>query len=383
MSRSITALTRRQAFTAFLAATAAYGDEPVSIPGKKPLLLHNDRPEDLETPSEHFGTWLTPTDAFFVRQHIPRPKVDAESYRLTVNGRVAKSLNLTLADLRKLPQVEVPATLECAGNGRGFFRPRVPGLQWMRGAIGNAAWRGPRLSEVLKLAGVDANAPFVEFDGADQGIGNTPDFVRSLPMKKMVHPATIVALQMNGETLPDIHGFPCRLIVPGWDGASWVKWLQRITVADKQNTGFFMNPAYRFPKYNVAPGAPAKPEELEMIEGMAVKSSIMNPRDQAKAGAGPIEISGIAWAGEEKIESVDVSTDGGSHWKAAELSRQNLPFAWRLWKFSWKPPKPGYYTVVSRATDSAGRVQPFEAVWNPSGYAWNAMDRIGIVVEHV
>ncbi len=347
------------------------------------MLLHNDRPEDLETPPEYFRSWLTPNDAFYVRQHLPRPKVNGGTYRLTVNGKVSKALILTLDDLRKMPQFEVPATMECAGNGRAFFRPRVPGSQWMRGAIGNAAWRGPRLADVLTLAGYEPGAGFVEFDGVDQGLLSTPDFVRSFPMKKMLHPATLLALQMNGEALPDLHGSPCRLIVPGWVGACWVKWVQRITVSETPNTGFFMNPAYRFPRFNLPPGTSAKPDELDMIQGMAVKSIIMSPADQSKAGAGPVEVSGIAWAGEERVERVEVSTDGGMHWTAAGLSSQNLPFAWRLWNYSWKPSKPGYHTVLSRATDSAGRMQPFEAVWNPSGYAWNAVDKIGILVEHV
>ncbi|MGI8988114.1 MAG: sulfite oxidase [Bryobacteraceae bacterium] len=368
---------------AVLAATALRGDDSVTVPGKKPMLLHNDRPEDLETPPEYFRSWLTPNDAFYVRQHLPRPKVNGESYRLTVNGKVSKPLTLNLDDLRKLPQFEVPATMECAGNGRAFFRPRVPGSQWMRGAIGNASWRGPRLSDVLKLAGFQPDAAFVEFDGADEGVLSTPDFVRSFPMKKMLHPATLLALRMNGEALPDFHGFPCRLIVPGWVGACWLKWVRRITVSETPNTGFFMNPAYRFPRYDLPPGTPVKPDELDMIQGMAVKSIIMDPVDQSTAAAGPVNISGIAWAGEEKVERVEVSTDGGMHWAAAGLSRENLPFAWRLWNFSWQPKKRGYYTVLSRATDSAGRVQPFVAVWNPSGYAWNAVDRIGILVEHV
>lgn len=368
-------ITRRRALAAVVAAGVARADDTVSVPGKKPMLLHNDRPEDLETPPEYFRSWLTPNDEFYVRQHLPRPKVNGDTYRLTVNGKVSKPLTLNLDDLRKLPQFEVPATMECAGNGRAFFHPRVPGSQWTRGAIGNAAWRGPQLADVLKLAGFEPAAGFVEFDGVDQGAVSTPDFVRSFPMKKMLHPATLLALQMNGAALPDLHGFPCRLIVPGWVGACWVKWVQRVTVSETPNTGFFMNPAYRFPRFNLPPGTPPKPDELDMIQGMAVKSIIME--------ANPGNVSGIAWAGEEKVERVEISTDGGMHWAAAALSKENLPFAWRLWNYAWKPSKSGYYTVLSRATDSAGRVQPFEAVWNPSGYAWNAVDKIGVMVDHV
>ncbi|HEY2015237.1 MAG TPA: molybdopterin-dependent oxidoreductase, partial [Bryobacteraceae bacterium] len=214
---------RREIFAALIAAGAVRlargADDSVAIPGKRPMILHNDRPEDLETPLAYFDSWLTPVDAFFVRQHIPRPApIDSAAWRLTVNGMVSKPLQLTLQDLQKLPQATVPATIECTGNGRAFYSPKVPGIQWSRGAIGNAEWSGPKISDVFKAAGAASSANFLDTDGADQGVASTPDFVRSLPMKKAMHPATILALKMNGQPLPDIHGFPARLIVPGWDG---------------------------------------------------------------------------------------------------------------------------------------------------------------------
>src|SRR5436190_2437506 len=208
---------RRQVFAAVLAAAARRiegADDGVTVAGKRPMILHNDRPEDLETPLRYFDSWLTPVDAFFVRQHIPRPApIDAAAYRLTVNGMTSKPLELTLADLQKLPQHTVPAVIECTGNGRGFYSPKVPGIQWGRGAIGNAEWTGPRIADVLKLAGASASAAYLEADGADSGVASTPDFIRSLPMKKAMHQATLLALKMNGQPLPDLHGFPARLIV--------------------------------------------------------------------------------------------------------------------------------------------------------------------------
>jgi DMSO/TMAO reductase YedYZ molybdopterin-dependent catalytic subunit len=185
---------------------------------------------------------------------------------------------------------------------------------------------------------------------------------------------------MNGQT-PEIHGFPARLIVPGWDGTSWVKWVTRLTPAAQENRGFFMNPGYRFPKYSLPPGSPPKPAELEVIEGMPVKSSLTAPEDQAKFNLGPIVIRGFAWAGENAIERVEVSTDGGSRWRDTQLSSQKLPFAWRLFSLNWTPADPGYYTIMSRATDTAGRVQPIVPAWNPSGYLWNGIDRVGVTVE--
>lgn len=382
MRSLIRGVNRRELFAYFAAAAGVLrAQETVTIPGKRPMLLHNDRPEDLETPTSYFDTWLTPNDAFFVRQHIPRPTVNAESFRLALGGRVGKPMELKLADIQKLPQHTVAATLECTGDGRGFFRPRVPGVQWMRGAIGNAEWTGPRLSDVLKLAGADLQAPWVTINGADTGVAKTPDFIRSFPMKKALHPATLLGLKMNGKPLPDLHGFPLRLIVPGWDGTSWVKWVTNLSIATEPNNGFFMNPGYRFPKYAVTPGTPAKPSELEVIEGMPVKSYITSVSDGERLPMKAMVLRGIAWAGEERITKVDVSADGGSTWAPAKLSRQDLPFAWRLWSVNWTPPHPGYFTILSRATDSTGRTQPVVAVWNPSGYLYNAIDRVGVTVE--
>jgi DMSO/TMAO reductase YedYZ molybdopterin-dependent catalytic subunit len=376
---------RRELFAVLMAAAAARqlkgADGPMAIPGKRPMILHNDRPEDLETPVKYLDTWVTPVDAFFVRQHIPRPApIDPAAHRVQVSGMVGKPAQLSVADLQKLPQHTVPATLECTGNGRGFFSPKVPGIQWLRGGVGNAEWSGPRLSDVLKLAGVDAAAKHLEIDGADAGVMQTPDFLRSMPMEKAMHPATLLALKMNGES-PQMHGFPVRLIVPGWDGTSWVKWVTRLTPTDKLSAGFFMNPGYRYPKYARPPGSPAVPAELEVIEGMPVKSTLTAPEDGSKAAVGPMVIRGFAWAGENAIERVDVSTDGGARWQAAQLSSQKLPFAWRLFTLNWMPKEPGYYTVMSRATDTAGRVQPIVPAWNPSGYLWNGIDRVGVTLE--
>jgi DMSO/TMAO reductase YedYZ molybdopterin-dependent catalytic subunit len=352
--------------------------------GKKPMIVHNDFPEDLESLPDYLATWITPNDQFFVRQHLPRPRTDAGSHRIAVGGMInGQKTSLSIADLKAMPQISVPATLECAGNGRGNFRPKMPGLQWTKGAIGNADWRGPRLKDVLARAGGAASAgTYVDFDGLDVGVGKTPDFIRSIPMRKAMHPATILALEMNGQPLPDLHGGPVRLIVPGWDGASWVKWVSQINVSDKPHPGFYMATAYKYPKVPAVPGGAVKPEDMDVLEGMAVKSFFARPADQTKVAVGAaLQFAGPATAGENRVARVDVSTDGGATWKPALLSKQDLPFAWRIWSFDWKPARPGYYTVCCRATDSAGRVQPIEAQWNPPGYLWNAVDKIGVVVE--
>ena len=373
-------LTRRAALA--LPALAAFAQEE-RFAGKRPMIVHSEFPEDLESLPEYLATWITPNDSFFVRQHLPRPKSDAASHSVAITGLAKQQVSLSIADLRALPQTTVPAVLECAGNGRSYFRPKMPGLQWTKGAIGNAEWRGPRLSDVLaKAGGASPQAAYADFDGLDVGMGKTPDFIRSIPIRKVIHPSTILALEMNGAPLPDLHGGPVRLIVPGWDGACWVKWVSKIDLVEKMHAGFYMNPAYRYPKWPVAPGSAAKPEDLDVLEGMAVKSFFARPADQAKAKVGSaVTLSGPAWAGENKIVRVEVSADGGATWRLAQLSRQDFQFSWRIWTTEWKPAKPGYYTLCCRASDSAGRVQPIEPAWNPSGYLWNAVDRIGVMVE--
>jgi DMSO/TMAO reductase YedYZ molybdopterin-dependent catalytic subunit len=345
------------------------------------MLVHNDFPEDLEAPAEYLNTWITPVDAFFVRQHLPRPKINAREYRLEVGGLAATKLSLTIDDLKRLPQHIVPATLECAGNGRGHFRPRVPGLQWTKGAIGNAEWRGPRVKDILERAGISANVKYVHFDGADAGVAMTPDFIRSIPVSKCRHDATILAMEMNGRALPDLHGFPARLIVPGWDGASWVKWVTRIEAAAETHSGFYMATAYKYPRQVAPPGVAPKAEHMETIEGMAVKSFFARPASGAKFPLRQITLSGMGWGGENRIVRVEISTDGGARWKDAALGVEDYPFAWRTWRYEWTPAAAGHYVVCCRAADAAGRTQPIEPAWNPAGYLWNGIERIGVTVE--
>lgn len=374
------AVLRAAAGTPFATSAAAQDASP-RIAGKRPMLVHNDFPEDLEALPEYLATWITPIDAFFVRQHLPRPTIQVGAFRLVVGGMVESRLDLGIQDLRDFPQFTVPATLECAGNGRNNFRPRVPGLQWSKGAIGNAEWRGPRLRDVLAKARASSAAAFADFNGADNGLAKTPDFIRSIPMRKLLHDSTILALSMNGQPLPELHGGPVRLIVPGWDGASWVKWVNSIELTAQPNAGFYMNPAYRYPRFSVAPGGTAKPEEMDVIEGMVVKSFFATPSDGAKVRLGLVSLKGIAWGGEERIAKVEISTDGGARWSSAAVGREDYRFAWRTWNYNWKPVGAGYHTLCVRATDLAGHTQPIEPAWNPSGYLWNGIERIGVMVE--
>lgn len=348
-------------------------------PGAR-LIVRSRTPQDLETPVSLLTDWITPNDVFFVRSHLPTPDIDAATWAVTVAGAIERPLTLRLADLRALPRVTTVVTLECAGNGRAFFDPPVAGVQWQRGAVGNARWTGVRLKDVLQRAGVRPSGQFVLFDGGDRPIGTVPDFTRTLPIAKAMHRDTLLAFEMNGVPLPVSHGFPLRAIVPGWEGAYWVKWITAITVLETQHDGFFVQTAYRYPRQPVAPGSVVPAREMEPLTGMAVKSLIVSPETGASVPAGRLRVAGFAWTGEGEIARVDISIDGGKSWQRTSLGRDREPYAWRSFEYEWRGAPSGTYTVMARATDSRGRTQGAVPQWNPSGYLWNAPDRVTVSV---
>lgn len=339
------------------------------------------RPEDLEMPLSGFADYITPIDRFFVRTHVYVPDVKIEDWKLQIDGEVTNPLTLTIDEIRRMPSVEMIAVVECAGNGRGLYNPAVPGLQWTYGSVGNARWRGIRLADVLKRAGIKPNAVEVLFNGADQPLGTMQDFRRSIPAKKALDPNTLLAYEMNGQPIPIKHGFPLRVVTAGWASDSWVKWLTNITVLDKEFDGFWMKNAYRKPDHPVAPMTALTPEQMKPVTSLQVKSVIASPLDNAvvKVGA-PITISGVAWSGDSgPVTSVEVSTDTGRTWKPASLiSSQKTQFGWRQWSFDWTPPRDSYYTIMARARDAAGNTQPFAQEWNPSGYGYNVVPRVNV-----
>jgi sulfite oxidase len=347
---------------------------------KQDMIVRSVTPEDFETPLAAFTSWITPTEHFFVRSHMSRPTVDLAAWRLSVTGEVSTPLTLTMDDLKKLPAVELVSVLECAGNGRAFYKPGVAGMQWTGGGVGNARWRGVRLADVLKKAGMKSTAQHVLFNGADTPLGTMPDFKRTVPVKKSLDPDTVLAFEMNGEPLPISHGFPLRLVVPGWAGDCSVKWVTDIQPLDKEFDGFWMKTAYRYPVRPVTPGAAVDPADLKPIEAIRPKSIIAGPADGAGVGNGPVRIHGTAWAGESPVARVDVSTDSGRTWRPATLGRDKARYAWRLWEINWTPPGPGSYVLMARATDAAGATQPLVEEWNPSGYLWNVVQQVRVSV---
>ncbi len=347
---------------------------------KDRLLVRSARPEDLETPVALFDSWITPNELFYVRSHLYTPSVGLDTWHLAVDGEVERPLRLGLDDLRKLPRVSLAVTLECAGNGRAFFDPPVAGVQWERGAVGNARWSGVRLADVLKRAGVKSSARYVWLNGADVPMGTVPDFVRQLPIEKALDADTILADEMNGLPLPVQHGFPLRAMVPGWEGAYSVKWLTHLQVASREHDGFFVQTGYKYPVRRIAPGATVDPKDMTPLTGLAVKSIITSPQEGGALKTGVIPITGFAWTGEAEITGVDVSVDSGSTWTKATLGTDRERHAWRQFRYDWRPTVAGSHLLLSRATDSRGRAQPVAPHWNPSGYLWNVVDRVRVNV---
>jgi sulfite oxidase len=308
-------------------------------------------------------------------------RFDAKSWQLSITGEVDKPLTLTLANLEKLPLHSVVNTMECAGNGRSLQNPKVPGIQWGKGAVGNARFSGPSLKTLLEKAGLKDSAKHVQFRGLDQVPGKVPPFIRSIPIEKAMDTDTIVATHMNGSPLTPHHGFPARAVTPGWVGAASCKWLAEITVLDKPAEGNFMNPGYRLPNTPVKPGDAVKPEDTHALTALAIKSLIAAPSEGAKLRRQACLIQGTAWAGEADITRVEISTDSGATWNEAKLGKDQAKYAWRLWSYNWNPVKAGDYTILSRATDSQGRVQPETPAWNPSGYLYNAYDQVKVNVQ--
>jgi len=344
------------------------------------LIPRSARPVDFETPVDLLDSFITPTEAFFVRGHMTAPAVDASSWQLTVDGEGRASRTFSVAELRALPAVSVTATLECAGNGRAFFDPPVAGIQWRKGAVGTSRWTGARLRDVIGAVGSSAAASYVWMYGGDRPLGTQPPFVRQVSWAKAMDADTIVAYEMDGQPIPLLHGAPLRVIVPGWEGAYSVKWLQRLTLASKEHDGFWVASAYRYPKSRVMPGATVAAGDQAPLMGLAVKSLITRPFESAVVMPGPVEIAGFAWAGESRIARVDVSIDGGASWTAARLTGPVHKYAWRRFEHRAVLRERGVFTVLSRATTDRGETQPIVPRWNPAGYLWNAPDRIDVTV---
>ncbi len=358
----------------------------VALPGKVPLIKLTYRPPNYETPLKYFNDVLTPNDAFFVRFHLAViPEIDVATWKLSIKGDALQSASeYTLDELKTgFEQVEIVAVNQCSGNRRGLARPHVPGVQWGYGAMGNARWTGVRLKDVLDKAGVKDDAVEVGLDGADRAlIGQTPDFVKSIPIWRALDENTLLAWDMNGEPLPHWNGFPLRLVVPGWTGTYWIKLLTSIDVRSKPLDEFWMTSAYRLPKgiFPVVRGFTSQATDINTpITEIVTNSLITNVVDGAQVAAGqPLEVKGIAWDGGFGIDTVEVSVDGGQSWRPAALGEDLGRFSFRPWSYQFAPVA-GTHVVMVKATNRLGQSQPREAIPNPAGYHHNPVQTIAIV----
>ena len=378
----------RRRFLAGAAAAACWVQVPrfarakgAKAKGKDYFLRATERPLNYESVRSTFTTRITPTERFYLRNHFDLPSVDVKSWRLKLHGLVEKPLSLSLADLERMPQVTVEAVLQCAGNGRAFFAPHVPGVQWRYGAMGSAEWTGVRFKELLALAGLKEGAAFVQLQGAEKPVmSSTPQFIRAIPLAKAQHEDTLLALKMNGKPLADNRGKPVRLVPPGWVGDDWVRALVDIEVRADEPKAFYYDPAYRFPTTPGAPGAAIPADQMKPMTKVNVKSIVgsISPGDVLPPGRH--ELVGVAFSGEAGIEKVELSFDGGKSWTQAQLDGPSTKYGFRLFRHPWQA-EPGSWQVACRATDSAGATQPDVPVWNPAGYLNNAVDRVTVEVR--
>jgi len=344
---------------------------------KGKMRIMTARPLNAETPIENLRSWVTPNSAFFDRNQgeIPARRMPLANWRLLVDGQVERPATFTFKEIRRMPKAIVADTLECSGNGRSLLEEKAAGNPWTIGGVGNAVWGGVWLKDVLSKAGLAPTAAHVAFEGFDKPLGSAGvKFIRSIPLDKALS-STVLAYEMNGEPLPLKHGYPLRALALGWTGANCVKWLQRIVLMDRPYAGFFMDNVYRiFQKGQ-------DPRTGEVVTGLKLKSIITQPLPEESLPAGSVVVLGAAYAGEETVERVDVSVDGGAAWKPAQFIGPTERFAWRQWQYVWEGAERGEYLLMSRAADAQGHLQPMQAEWNSLGYGNNGVREHAVKVR--
>jgi sulfane dehydrogenase subunit SoxC len=332
------------------------------------------------TPLEALRHDITPAGLHYLLIHYDIPAVDAASWRLRLGGRLERELSLSLDDLRARDAVTLAVTLECAGNGRALLGPRPISQPWLTEAVGTAEWTGTPLAPLLEEAGLADDAVEVLFTGLDRGLegGVEQLYQRSLPVAEALEGDALLAYEMNGAPLPPQHGFPLRLVAPGWYGMAHVKWLGAIEALAEPFQGYQQAVGYRLYASEDDPGQPVT---RMMPRSLAVPPGIPDFLTRARyLKPGPCELRGRAWSGWGAIERVEVSVDGGETWADAQLGAPASDWAWRGWSYHWDASEPGGYELCSRATDALGNGQPLDAPWNLKGYANNAVERIPVTV---
>jgi sulfane dehydrogenase subunit SoxC len=322
---------------------------------------------------------VTPVGLHYLLIHYDIPAVDVGTFELKIGGAIAHPRAFSLDDLRARPSVELEVTMECAGNGRALLSPRPLSQPWLAEAVGTAAWTGTPLASLLRESAPNEDAVEVVFTGLDRGFegGQQQVYERSLPLEEALREDVLLAYGMNGGPLLPQHGYPLRLVVPGWYGMTSVKWLTKITVTDRPFRGYQQTDAYRMRSSEDDEGTPLDrmlPRALLIPPGIA-----SFPERHRTVEAGPQVIEGRAWSGLAPIEAVEFSADGGATWAEAELDPSGSRWAWRGWRAQWDA-TPGNHLLCCRARDEAGNVQPDEAPWNVGGYANNGIQRVTVTV---
>lgn len=348
-----------------------------AFPGKGDMIVQRIRPPLLETPMAVFdqGT-ITPNDRFFVRWNWDMPtQVNAAAHRVAVGGAVKQAVSLTLDDIASAGEhIEVVAINQCAGNGRGLSIPRVTGTQWGNGAMGCARWTGVRLKDVLAKAGVAAGAKRVRFAGLDVPLTDgAPQFIKSIPLDIAIRDDVLVAWGMNGEPLPLLHGYPLRIVVPGWFSTYWVKMLSTIEVLTGADDSYYVAKSYRVPAHPITP----EDKDFDTVEitAMPPRAFITSHADDEAIALGkPLTLSGIAMGGDAALARVDLV--GGGLELPCELGPDEGPYAFRRWQVTIPAVTQDLTGIGVRAANAKGAVQPEVLNWNPSGYARNLIERI-------
>ncbi|WP_134725419.1 sulfite oxidase [Paracoccus luteus] len=358
--------------------------------GKSGLTLLGDRPLNVETPAHLLDDDVTPYERMFIRMNglVPQTALDmnAEGWKVVIDGEVESPLELTIDELKsRFENVTRRLVVECGGNGRAYFQPGTSGNQWTTGAVGCPEWTGVRLADVLKAAGVKSTAVYTGHYGNDVHLSGDPEqevISRGVPIEKALEEDGIIAWAMNGQPIPALHGFPLRVVIPGYPGSVSQKYLTRIWVRDQVHDGAKMTgDSYRLPAYPVAPGTEVPDSDMVIMTVMPVKSLVTFPQTGASVPAGQeTEVRGHAWAGDGDVKSVHVSTDFGQTWTEAALDPAPNRFAWQRWRAGVTLPQKGYYEVWARATDMNGVSQPpVSPGWNPRGYGNNIQHRIALI----
>ena len=341
------------------------------------LIPVTEDPYNAETPLSALLDEVTPSDLVYVRDHFDVPTLDAAKWTLDVNGAVEKPLSISYAEIQALETKTLVVTLECAGNGRIQMDPLPKGTPWGYGAVSIVEFTGTPLVSVLKLVDISERAVEVLFQGADRGEvepSRSELFARSLKIDLALHSDTLLAWEMNGNPLTPKHGYPMRLVVPEWYGMASVKWLTQVTLLSEPFNGFFQNEHY---VYLDEEGT----REGDPVQHIRTRSLILSPVDGTELSNGAVDvIEGIAWSGFGPITQVEVSVDGGDHWHEAKLDPPSTPYDVQRWRFKWLPQIPGRYTLLSRATDAMGNLQPATQISNRLGYGNNGPQAVVVSV---